>query len=44
MTEHNGIDHIHLTGSDETYENIVYGKKLSEDEKKQKTLNKINSK
>ena len=22
MTEHNGVDHIHLTGSDETYENI----------------------
>ena len=44
MTEHNGVDHIHLTGSDQTYENIVYGKKLNEDEKKQKTLNKINKK
>jgi len=44
MTEHNGIDHIHLTGSDETYENIVYGRKLNNDEKKLKSLEKINNK
>ncbi len=44
MTEHNGIDHIHLTGSDETYENIVYGRKLNNDEKKLKSLDKINNK
>jgi len=44
MVSHKGIDHIHLTGSDETYEHIVYGKKLSDDEKKLKTLNKINNK
>ena len=44
MTEHNGIDHIHLTGSDETYENIVYGRKLNNKEKKLKSLKKINKK
>ncbi len=44
MSSHNGIDHIHLTGSDETYENIVYGKKLTDEEKKLKSLNKINNK
>ncbi len=44
MTEHNGIDHIHLTGSDETYENIVYGRKLNDEEKKLKSLDKINKK
>ena len=44
MTEHNGIDHIHLTGSDETYENIVYGRKLNNEEKKLKSLKKINKK
>ena len=44
MTEHNGIDHIHLTGSDETYENIVYGRKLNDEEKKLKSLEKINKK
>tara|TARA_B100001250_G_scaffold126651_1_gene107763 strand:- start:2299 stop:3948 length:1650 start_codon:yes stop_codon:yes gene_type:complete len=42
MVNHKGIDHIHLTGSDETYENIVYGKKLSDNEKNLKTLSKIN--
>jgi len=44
MVTHKGIDHIHLTGSDETYEHIVYGKKLSESEKKLKSLKKINNK
>ena len=44
MTTHNGIDHIHLTGSDETYEHIVYGKLLNDDEKKLKKLKKVNNK
>lgn len=44
MTNHNGIDHIHLTGSDETYEHIVYGKLLNDDEKKLKNLKKVNNK
>ena len=44
MVEHKGINHIHLTGSDETYENIVYGKKLNDEEKKVKNLPKINKK
>ena len=44
MVDHKGIDHIHLTGSDETYESIVYGKKLNDNEKKLKTLKKVNSK
>jgi hypothetical protein len=44
MVEHKGIDHIHLTGSDETYENIVYGKKLNEKDKNVKTLSKKNKK
>ena len=44
MTTHNGIDHIHLTGSDETYEHIVYGKLLNDDEKKLKNIKKVNNK
>ena len=44
MTNHNGIDHIHLTGSDETYEHIVYGKLLNDDEKKLKNIKKVNNK
>ena len=44
MVDHKGIDHIHLTGSDETYENIVYGKKLNENEKSLKSLSKKNNK
>ncbi len=44
MVNHKGIDHIHLTGSDETYELIVYGRKLNENEKKLKTLKKTNTK
>ena len=43
MVEHKGIDHIHLTGSDETYEQIVYGKKLTENEKQLKILEKRNT-
>ena len=42
MVQHKGIDHIHLTGSDETYELIVYGKKLNDNEKKLKFLKKLN--
>ena len=42
MVQHKGIDHIHLTGSDETYELIVYGRKLNDDEKKLKSLKKLN--
>ena len=44
MTNHNGVDHIHLTGSDNTYENIVYGKTLTEEEKRMRYLKKINNK
>ena len=44
MVNHKGIDHIHLTGSDETYEHIVYGKKLNDNEKKLKSLKKVNNK
>ena len=42
MVQHKGIDHIHLTGSDETYELIVYGRKLNDEEKKSKSLKKVN--
>ncbi len=42
MVQHNGIDHIHLTGSDHTYESIVYGRKLTDKEKELKNLKKIN--
>ena len=41
MTNHNGADHIHLTGSDNTYENIVYGKTLTEEEKSMRYLKKL---
>src|SRR6056300_443449 len=44
MTEHSGITNMHLTGSDKTYENIVYGHTLTENEKGKKTLKKINKK
>ena len=44
MVEHKGIDHIHLTGSDITYENIVYGRKLNEDDKSKNNLQKRNKK
>mgnify|MGYP000327243486 CR=1 FL=1 len=36
MTEHSGITNMHLTGSDKTYENIVYGHTLTENEKGKK--------
>jgi hypothetical protein len=36
MTNHAGVTNMHLTGSDKTYENIVYGRLLSESEKVKK--------
>ena len=44
MATHPGINHIHLTGSDKTYEDIVYGRELTGNERSIKTLSKINSK
>ena len=44
MTNHSGVTNMHLTGSDKTYENIVYGKTLNEKDKGKKTLPKINKK
>ena len=44
MANHQGVDHIHLTGSDKTFENIVYGKLLNDKERKLKSLSKLNKK
>ena len=44
MTKHPGINHIHLTGSDKTFEDIVYGRELTDNERKSKTTSKINNK
>ena len=44
MATHPGINHIHLTGSDKTFEDIVYGKELTDKERKAKSLSKINNK
>ena len=44
MATHPGINHIHLTGSDKTYEDIVYGRELTGNERSIKTLSKINPK
>ena len=44
MATHPGINHIHLTGSDKTYEDIVYGRELTGNERSIKTVPKINSK
>jgi len=44
LTEHEGFQHTHLTGSNYTYENIVYGRTLSVKERSLKTLAKINKK
>ena len=44
MTQHTGITNMHLTGSDITYENIVYGSTLEEKDKGKKTLSKVNKK
>ena len=44
MANHQGVDHIHLTGSDKTFEEIVYGKHLDDKERKLKNLPKLNTK
>ncbi len=44
MATHPGINHIHLTGSDKTYEDIVYGRELTGNERSIKTLSKVNPK
>jgi acyl-CoA reductase-like NAD-dependent aldehyde dehydrogenase len=44
LTEHDGFHQIHLTGSNYTYENIVYGRTLTDKERSLKTLPKINKK
>jgi len=44
LTKHQGISHIHLTGANSTYENIVYGRKLLDNEVGSKSIKKINSK
>ncbi len=44
LTEHDGFQQTHLTGSNYTYENIVYGRILSDKERSLKTLPKINKK
>ena len=44
LTEHRSIDAIHLTGSNYTYENIVYGRVLNDKERKLSSLSKSNKK
>ena len=44
LTEHRSIDAIHLTGSNYTYENIVYGRVLNDKERKLSQLSKSNKK
>ena len=44
LSEHRSIDAIHLTGSNYTYENIVYGRVLNDKERKLSSLNKTNKK
>ena len=44
MATHPGINHIHLTGSDKTFEDIVYGRELTEKERRTKSLSKVNNK
>ncbi len=44
MATHQGINYIHLTGSDKTFEDIVYGRELTDKERKSKSLSKINNK
>ena len=44
LSEHDGFQHTHLTGSNFTYENIVYGKILNEKERSLKSIQKINKK
>ncbi len=42
LCDHESFNHIHLTGSNFTYEKIVYKKVLSEKERNTKTLKKVN--
>ena len=44
LSEHRSIDSVHLTGSNYTYENIVYGKVLTDRERKLSSLPKLNKK
>ena len=44
MATHAGVNHIHLTGSDKTFEEIVYGRELNDKEKKLKNILKVNTK
>ena len=44
MASHPGVNHIHLTGSDKTYEDIVFGRELTVNERKFKSLSKLNKK
>ncbi len=44
LSEHRSIDSIHLTGSNYTYENIVYGRILNDKERKLSSLSKSNKK
>ncbi len=44
LTKHDGFHHTHLTGSNYTYENIVYGRTLNDKERSLKTLTKVNKK
>ncbi len=44
MATHTGVNHIHLTGSDKTFEEIVYGRELNDKEKKLKNISKVNTK
>jgi len=44
LTKHDGFHHTHLTGSNYTYENIVYERTLNEKERSLKTLTKVNKK
>ena len=44
LTEHDGFHQTHLTGSNYTYENIVYGRTLNDKERSLKTLPKANKK
>ena len=43
MASHAGVNHIHLTGSDKTFEEIVYGRELNDKEKKLINISKVNT-
>ena len=44
LTKHRSIDTIHLTGSNYTYENIVYDRQLTDKERSLSTVTKTNKK